>query len=89
MAKRGKLEIIRDILEIIRNNNNSIKFTPLLRKSNLSSKRFKEYYLEINEKGFVKEITNKNNKFLSLTDKGFEYLEKFKIIIGFLDEFDL
>jgi len=60
-----------------------------LRKSNLSSKRFKEYYYEINEKGFIKEITNKNNKFLSLTDKGFEYLEKFKIIIGFLDEFDL
>jgi predicted transcriptional regulator len=89
MVKRGKLEIIKDILEVIRDNHNSIKFTPLLRKSNLSSKRFKEYYSEMNEKGFIKEITNKNNKFLSLTDKGFEYLEKFKVIIGFLDEFDL
>jgi len=42
--KRNKLEIIQDILKIIKQNHNSIKPTPLLRKSNLSSSRFNEYF---------------------------------------------
>ena len=44
MAKRGKLEIIFDILTIIKENHNLIKPTPLLRQSNLSSNRYKEYF---------------------------------------------
>jgi predicted transcriptional regulator len=90
MGKRGKLEIIQDILKKIQENHNSIKPTPLLRRSNLSSSRFKEYYLELIEKGFVKEETNKTHeKIISLTDKGFKFLEKYKAIVSFIDEFDL
>ena len=74
MAKRNKLEIIKDILNIIQENR-SIKPTPLLRKSNLSSSRFKEYYSELLQKEFTK--------------KGREYLEKYFVIISFIDEFEL
>lgn len=88
--KRDRLEVIYDILRIIRDNHNSIKPTPLLRFSNLSSKSFSEYFNEIKTKDFVKEITdNKNKKFITLTDKGFNYIEKYKTILGFIDEFDL
>ena len=58
MVKRTKLEIIRDILNIIKNSH-KIKPTPLLRQSNISSVRFKEYFSELMEKEFVEEIGNK------------------------------
>jgi len=90
MAKRSKLEIIKDILRIIHENNNSIKTTPLLRQSNVSSARFKEYYSELIEKKFIKEMKNyRGEKFVCLTDKGFKFLEKYKTIINFIDEFEL
>ena len=88
--KRDRLEVIYDILKIIRHYNNSIRPTPLLRYSNLSSQSFSEYLSELLEKGFIKEIIDeKGRKFFTLTDKGFEYLEKYKLIIGFIDEFEL
>ena len=90
MVKRGKLEIMKDILRIIQENRNSIKPTPLLRKSKLSSLRFKEYYMELMEKDLVKEITDTGgDKFIILTEKGFKFLEKYKTIINFIDEFEL
>jgi predicted transcriptional regulator len=90
MTKRGKLEIIRDILEIIQNSNNSIRVTPLLRKSGLSSQRFYEYFNELTEKQFVKELTNTHgDKIISLTDKGFNFIEKYRTIVSFIEEFDL
>ncbi|MCK5149402.1 winged helix-turn-helix transcriptional regulator [Candidatus Pacearchaeota archaeon] len=87
MAKRNKLEIIRDILKIIQENN-SIKPTPLLRKSNLSSSRFKGYYSKLLDKEFIKETYGKNKK-ITLTGKGHKYLEKYSTIINFIDEFEL
>ena len=89
MNKRGKLEIIKDILETIRNNSNSIKPTPLLRKSNISSARFKEYYGELLEKGFVREFEKNGEKFISLQDKGVKFIEKYRTIRDFIDEFEL
>ena len=88
MIKRGKLEIMRDILKIIEDNKNSIKPTPLLRKSNLSSIRFKEYYKELLNRKLIAELINKD-KYIILTDKGFRFLEKYKTIISFIDEFKL
>lgn len=90
--KRERLEVINDFLKIIQDNNNSIKPTPLLRKSNLSSHRFTEYFQEMLSKRFIKEITNKKEKgrkYITLTDKGFKYLEKYSMILGFIDEFEL
>ncbi len=90
MTKRERLEIIRDILKIIKENNNSIKPTPLLRKSNLSSERFKEYYLDlVSKKMIVKRVDFRGEKIISLTEKGFKFLEKYNIIVSFIEEFDL
>jgi len=88
--KRERLEVIYDFLKIIQDNHNSIKPTPLLRKSNLSSQSFSEYFEELLSKELIKEMKNgKGRKYITLTDKGFRYLEKYKYILGFIDEFEL
>jgi len=88
--KRDRLEVIFDILKIIREHNNSIKPTPLLRYSNLSSQSFADYFEELTGKEFVKEVRDKKGKkYITLTDKGFAYLEKYKMILGFINEFEL
>ena len=89
-GKRDRLSIIYDILNMIRRHNNSIKPTPLLRYSNLSSQSFAKYLDELMEKGFVVEGRDKKKrKVLMLTDKGHEYLMKYKAITSFVDEFNL
>ena len=88
--KRDRLAVIFDILKMIRDHHNSIKPTPLLRYSNLSSSSFSEYYAELLEKEFVKEVVdNKGRKYITLTDKGFNYLEKYNLILGLINEFEL
>lgn len=89
MAKRSRLEIIYDILRIIQENKNLIKITPLIRRSNVSSSKFKEYFDELIEKDFVRTIKTRDGKRIILTDKGFRYLEKYREIINFIDEFGL
>jgi predicted transcriptional regulator len=88
--KRDRLEIIYNILKIIHDNKNSIRPTPLLRFSNVSSQSFSEYYTELISKGFIRENSDsKEKKYVSLTDKGFVYLEKYRYILEFIDEFEL
>lgn len=90
MKKRSRLDVIYDILTIIKNRNNSIKPTPLLRFSNLSSQSFSSYFQELKDKGLIREEKdNKNKTYISLTDKGFKYLEKYNTIKGFVEEFGL
>ena len=85
MVKRNKLEIIKDILKIIQENRNAIKITPLLRKSNLSSKRFYEYMKDFEEKKFIIKSEGK----IKLLEKGKNYLEKYSSIVRFIEEFGL
>ena len=90
VRKRDRLEVIYDILKIVQDKGNSIKPTPLLRFSNLSSQSFNEYFSELLDKEFVKEIFDKKGrKMVTLTDKGFNYLNKYRMIKGFIDEFEL
>jgi predicted transcriptional regulator len=88
--KRDRLEVIYDILKIVRNNNNSIKPTPLLRFSNLSFKSFSEYEYELLEKKFIKIIEDKKRrKHYTLTDKGFDYIDKYRAMKRFIEDFEL
>jgi predicted transcriptional regulator len=88
--KRDRLEIIYNILKIIQDKGNSIKPTPLLRYSNVSSQSFNEYYKELIDKDLIKEeFDKKKRKYITLSDKGFKYLEKYKLILGFIEEFEL
>ncbi len=90
MEKRERLEIIKDILVILKDNRGLMKPTPLLRKSNLSSQRFLEYMDKLKEKGFVEEKMDKNgNREIIITEKGLKYVEKYQTIVNFIEEFEL
>ncbi|AKB75671.1 hypothetical protein MSLAZ_2410 [Methanosarcina lacustris Z-7289] len=89
MKKRERLEIIYDILVLINKNHNQMKPTPLLRKSNLSSSQFEKYILELIEKDFIEICAVDSKKYYSLTKKGFEYINKYRIILKIIEDFDL
>lgn len=87
--KRERLEVIRDILKAIQGNR-QIKPTRLLYSSNLSPQMFKEYINELIGKGFIKlEFDKKEKKFFSLTKKGNDFLQEYRMIENFVENFGL
>ncbi|MGV8151815.1 MAG: winged helix-turn-helix domain-containing protein [Candidatus Nanoarchaeia archaeon] len=87
--KRERLEVIKDILMKIRENKN-IKPTRLLYASNLSPQMFKEYVNELIVKGFIKiDIDKEDRKSFSLTKKGNDFLEEYRSIENFIQNFGL
>jgi len=87
--KRGKLQIIYDILSVINERNGRIKPTNILYKSNLSNKMFQEYMSDLIQKGFIVENQTKSGKTYSLAQKGFDYLDKYQMIVDFTTSFGL
>lgn len=87
--RRGKLEIINDMLRSIQNKGGKIKPTHLLYKSNLSHSKMKEYLDELMKKGMIKEETEKEKKMFLITDKGHKFLLEFERIKEFSDSFGL
>ena len=87
--KRERLEVIHDILNVVRDNNNKLGPTRLLYASNLSPQMFKEYTIELLEKGFLVQEEEKGKKQFSLTDQGFRFLEEYKTIQAFIENFGL
>ncbi len=87
--KRERLDVIRDILNTIRENR-QIKPTRLLYASNLSPQMFKEYITELVSKKFiVLNVDGKEKKFFSLTKKGQDFLVEYKVIESFIENFGL
>lgn len=87
--KRERLDVVKDILLSIRENRN-IKPTRLLYASNLSPQMFKEYINELISKNFIKiDINEQEKKTFSLTKKGNDFLEQYKIIENFVKNFGL
>lgn len=88
--KRERLEVIFDILKVVRDSGNSIKPTRLLYASNLSPQMFKEYVEELLEKEFMRiNADKKGRKFYSLTDKGYKFLETYRTVIEMIENFGL
>ncbi|MBI3027359.1 hypothetical protein HYY70_04545 [Candidatus Woesearchaeota archaeon] len=87
--KRDRLQIIHDILNAIKEKNGRIKPTNVLYKSNLSNQMFTEYINNLIIKGFIVESTSKSGKTYSLTQKGFDYLNKYQMIVDFTTSFGL
>jgi len=87
--KRERLEVIRDVLNTIKQNR-EIKPTRLLYASNLSPQMFKEYINELITKEFIKlEISENEKKTFLLTKKGTDFLNEYKIIENFVENFGL
>lgn len=87
--RRDRLQVIRDILGVIQEKNGKIKPTHILYKSNLSHQMMEEYLNELINGKFIIETTNAGSKTYILTEKGFDYLSKYKLITEFIDSFGL
>lgn len=87
--KRERLEVIRDILNSIREKR-KIKPTRLLYASNLSPQMFKSYLDELIKKDFIAiEIGKDEKKEFILTNKGIDFLQEYKVIQNFVENFGL
>lgn len=89
MKKRDRLQIIYDILEVIRDKGEKIKPTHILYKSNLSHQMMQQYLDELIGKGFINELKHDKGKTYSLTEKGFNYLSGYTQITKFVESFGL
>ncbi len=88
--KRDRLEIIRDILNSIRDKGGKIKPTHILYKSNLSHQMLTLYLNELLSKGFmIEKRDKKGKKSYELIDKGYNYLKDYEVIRGFVDSYGL
>jgi len=81
--KRERLEIIKDILTSVRNK--PAKKTHILYKANLSPQMLNDY-LNILIKNKLIRIENKS---YHITDKGREYVSKYRFITEFIGSFGL
>ncbi len=87
--KRDRLQVIYDILKAIREKDGKIRPTHILYKSNLSPQMLDDYLKELILKKFIMERKNAGGKTYSLTEKGFEYLQKYRLVVEFVDSFGL
>jgi predicted transcriptional regulator len=87
--KRTHIEIVHDILGVIKSKNGKIKPTHILYKSNLSYQMMDGYISELLTKSFLIEQKMKNGKTYSLTNKGFQFLEQYGLVNEFTSSFGL
>lgn len=90
--KRGRLKIIFDILNSVKNKGGTIKPTHLLYKSNLSHQMMGEYLKELMGKDFITEEKGGpkgKSKVYVLSQKGYDYLQEYKQVMRFIDSFGL
>lgn len=85
--KRTRLEVIKDILEVIKSKNGRIKPTHILYKSNLSYQMMEDYLSELIGKDLIKEMKTKNGRTYVLTDRGFSFLAEYNRIKDFTTSF--
>jgi len=75
---RQKLEIIRDILELL-NKSKDLKHTNIISKANLSSKSCTKYLNYLIKRGYVEKYSSLYlSNMYKITDKGLDLLEKIK-----------
>jgi len=88
--KRDRLEIIRDILDLLRIKGDKVRPTHIMYKANLSHQMLTDYLNELKEKKLIEEKKDKKNKkIFSLTKKGFKFLEDYSMIRKFMDSYGL
>ena len=87
--KRNRLQVIYDILNVIREKSGRIKPTHILYKSNLSYQMMEDYLDELKLKQFIVKQKTKTGKTYIITDKGIKYIQEYSTINNFMDAFGL
>jgi predicted transcriptional regulator len=87
--RRGRLEIIHDLLNAINSKGGKIKPTHLLYKSNLSHSKMMQYIKELTDNGMITDEADGDKKMYLITDRGIEYLNEFQKMRRFSESFGL
>ena len=87
--KRGRLDIITDMLAALQNHGGEIKPTHLMYKSNLAHTQMTSYLEELLNKELIKKVKKNKYDYIIMTDKGFEFFEKLKQMREFEKTFGL
>jgi predicted transcriptional regulator len=82
------MEVIRDILDIL-HQNNKLKITRLIYKSNLSSNSIKPYLNELLKSALIKQVIIKDKMYYKITQKGLQFLHEFDKIKVFSEAYGL
>jgi len=77
------------MLDSIQAKGGRIRQTHLMYKANLSHNQLKNYLDDLIKGDMVKKIKNKNCSYLIITDKGCDFLEKFRQVKEFEKAFGL
>jgi predicted transcriptional regulator len=87
--KRSRLEVVFDILCVVRDHGRQIKVTPLIRHSGLSPQSFSRYFAKLLERGFLEEKAEGDSRIIVLTEKGASYIREYMAVLRFVREFEL
>ena len=88
VKKRTRLEVIKDLLLVLRNEH-KVKITHLIYKSNLSSGSIRPYIDDLVKNGLIEEVDNSGKKYYQITQKGNKFLEDFNRIMVFSESYGL
>jgi len=88
MKKRTKLEVLKDILDIL-GKRREVKITHLVYKANLSNNSIKPYIKYLMENKLVEIKNEKRGKRYLITKKGQEFLNEFEKIKIFSESYGL
>ncbi len=88
--KRDRVEIIGDMLQAILNRKGKIKPTHLMYKANLSHEQLRSYLEELVNKEFVEKVaTPEHYTYVTITDKGCKFVQKWQEMKQFEKSFGL
>lgn len=82
-VKRGRLEIIYDILSLCRK---PARRTRILYECNLSYDQLLRYLRDLISHGLLSSFIDERKEFYQLTDKGREFLDRYIQLNGLLEE---
>ena len=88
-SKRGKPEIIFDILTAVNESHGKIKPTRLLYKSNLSHARLKLYLESLLTRELLALESAGEKKLILLTQKGYNFLNEYRKMKNLIESFGI
>ena len=87
--KRGKPEIVFDILLSVQESHGRIKPTRLLYKSNLSHARLKLYLESLIRQELLRAEEEGGRKLISLTQKGYSFISEYRKMKNLIESFGI
>ncbi len=88
-SKRGRPEIIFDILLSVQASHGKIKPTRLLYKSNLSHARLKLYLESLVKQQLLAIDDNESRRFITLTEKGHQFIAEYRKMKELIESFGI